>query len=207
MQTKSVNQISSKSVKQLNRKNDPTVQLYVLKKIAMKGFQSKKSLESDNYWESVTEMAVDKLKEKYGLIQICYKKRVGKAKKPQTHYSLTEKGIEFLVEDHDKKGKPYLNLIELEYFLKRYDDDYQKQQENKVVEDWAKPSLDTKKIQTLYVKSNPIIYGKIKPNSKIKKLAEHAGKLRKKLASLEEEAMIALFEIKNYEIKSKKKKK
>jgi len=137
----SSNQGNSKFVKQVNSKNKPTVQLYILKKIATEGFQSKKSLHSRNYWQSVPEIAVDKLKDKYGFIQICYKKRVGEAKKPQIHYSLTEKGIEVLVKDHYKNGKPYLNITELEQFIKRYDDDYQKQQE-KVVEGWVKPSLN-----------------------------------------------------------------
>jgi len=199
-------------------KKEPTIQIEILKSIALNGYQSTTTLIKtlgereilDNKTGKITlktlgvttiNTVIGKMSDTtHDLIQLYNYQEITKGKAKHRMYSLTEKGIKILLENqYEETNKPYLDVKELIIFLKRFNEDYVNQKPTKEIDYWESPKLNTKNVLDLYVDSNQqykIELGKelSKYHSKIGELVNKIKEAKQKLKMLENELPSMLHE-------------
>lgn len=142
-------------------RQEPSSQIDILKFIATEGFLSKTELAErtgskisnlENTMKNIeyTQKSEDKLIQRFG------SRKVIDGKKEQVVYSLAEKGIRVLLENHyQKNGKPYLTKKDFIKFIALYFDKNSLYQKVDDFKGWKNPNLSKKEIFDLYRKANP----------------------------------------------------
>lgn len=192
-------------------KKEPTVQIEILKSIALNSYQSTttliKTLGEREILDNKTGITI--LKEfsittintvigkmndnTHDLIQPHRKEQIKKGKAPHTMFSLTEKGIRILLGNQfEESNKPYLEPKELVVFINRFKEDYITQKLTKEYPRWQSPKLTEKNIMDSYIKSNPDSKDGLakeyqKYNSKLGGLINKAKEYNQKLKDTQDE--------------------
>ena len=199
-------------------RKEPITQIEILKSIALNGFQSKTLLVEvigereifDNRTNttkiklhsiSTIDAIVGKMSDtNHELLQIYRREQQENKSASHIMFSLTEKGIKILLENHyENSGKPYLEPKELITFISRFKNDYIDQKPVKDFPNWKPSKLNEKDIFNIYYYSNPemkLILAKEyeKYNSKLGGLVNKIKEAKEKLDMLEKELPTMLYE-------------